>query len=617
MKKIINKVVAFILTTVLVVGIFLTTSWQVNAYDSNITNGVVYIEEFAYGAVLAYSDGTIYRNLGDTCLWSGSGFFVGKDSAQYIVTNCHVVQNYLDCNKGEAGGAYCFTTTNGEKIYAVWDKMEIRVYYSQDDYDVAYVEDYGSVDEVDLALLKLKSPTDKRTPLTLYDIPKDEDSKNALKGESVIVLGYPSIVDNDFSGGSDQFDENAIRANEGIINNYSITEKGIGWFEHSAETTHGNSGGPLILKENGCVVGVHSAGDQVDSIKQNFAIDVEYVIDMLDDNGVAYSLSSDTVSEDTADLDDAAASDGTDAASPSSEGAGGAGGVVIIIAVVVVAVLGIIVFVVKSKSKSGAKGKSGDDPFKTEVFPEAPRPVAAQTSQAMPVAKSLAAQHNGAVFSLAAGPITVGRDASVCKLIYKDGTPGVSGKHCTIEYRPATNNFVVTDLGSSVGTFLMNGTKMEPNRHYSFNIGDSFYVGDKANVIRLETQGQSSSVGHTVAAVSSQPTSAPARTPMVRSLAAQHNGASFALSNGPITVGRDASACKIVYQSGTPGISGKHCTIEYRPSQNVFIVTDLNSSYGSFLANGTKMEPNRHYSFNPGDSFFVGDKANELRFEVH
>ena len=490
MKKIINKVVAFILTTVLVVGIFFTTSWQVNAYDSNITNGVVYIEEFAYGAALAYSDGTIYRNIGDTCLWAGSGFFVGKDSAQYIVTNCHVVQDYLDCNKGEEGYAYYFTTTNGEKIYAVWDKMEIRVYYSQDDYDVAYVEDYGSVDEVDLALLKLKSPTDKRTPLTLYDIPKDEDSKNALKGESVIVLGYPSIVDNDFSGGSDQFDENAIRANEGIINNYSITEKGIGWFEHSAETTHGNSGGPLILKENGCVVGVHSAGDQVDSIKQNFAIDVEYVIDMLDDNGVEYSLSSDSSSTSDEDSTDSDSSSPTsDSGSEGNNSEGSSTGIIILIFAVVVAIVIIIVIVAKKKGQ-GTKLQSKDDEFKTEAAPArpvvTPAPAQAAAPQRIAMARSLAPQHNGASFSLAHGAITVGRDPSVCKIVYQAGTAGVSGKHCTIEYRPSQNVFIVTDLNSSYGTMLANGTKMEPNRHYSFNPGDSIFVGDKANEIRFE-----------------------------------------------------------------------------------------------------------------------------------
>ncbi len=494
MKKIINKVVAFILTTVLVVGIFFTTSWQVNAYDSNITNGVVYIAEFGYGAYLAYANGDVYADLGDTVLWSGSGFFVGEDSAQYIVTNCHVVQNYLDCNKGEADYAYAFTTKYGDDIYVVWDKMEIRVYYSQDDYDVAYVEDYGSEDEVDLALLKLKTPTDKRSTLTLYDIPKDEDGKNSLKGESVIVLGYPSIVDNYFSTGSDQFDENAIRANEGIINNYSITSKGIGWFEHSAETTHGNSGGPLILKENGCVLGVHSAGDQVDSIKQNFAIDVEYVIDMLDDNGVEYSLSSDSSS--ASDDDSADSSTDSDASSPASDSGsegnnseGSSTGIIILIFAVVVAIVIIIVIVAKKKGQ-GTKLQSKDDEFKTEAAPVrpvvTPAPAQAAAPQRIAMARSLAPQHNGASFSLAHGAITVGRDASVCKIVYQAGTAGVSGKHCTIEYRPSQNVFIVTDLNSSYGTMLANGTKMEPNRHYSFNPGDSIFVGDKANEIRFE-----------------------------------------------------------------------------------------------------------------------------------
>ena len=41
------------------------------------------------------------------------------------------------------------------------------VYYDDNDYDVAYVDCYGDVDKVDLAVLRLRNPTDKRVPLQI------------------------------------------------------------------------------------------------------------------------------------------------------------------------------------------------------------------------------------------------------------------------------------------------------------------------------------------------------------------------------------------------------------------------------------------------------------------
>ncbi len=463
MKKI-KKISSIIVAWVILMGIVISIPLYVYAaYNSKIENSVV----------------VVYTDEGDGWYATGTGWFVGKagENPKYIVTNAHVVE----------------------------DGVSFRIYYSEDDYDDAYIVDCGSSDAIDLAILKLHSATDKREPATIEIIPQDK--QNDYKGSTVYAVGYPGVGDNGLTSGS-KWGLGDATVTTGVISKFVWNDQGVNRIQMDADINHGNSGGPLV-NDNGNVIGVNTntfvktdaAGNEIETY-YSYAIDVEHVVEMLNKNNIDYELAgndadsnADTLSEDNGEDTTPSQEDST---TPTSESSGGAVGVVVIIAVVVIAVLGIIVFVVKSKSKNEAKEKSGDN-------------------------------------------------------------------------------------GSKVGASPESGN----------------------------------SIGHTVAAVSCQPASAPARTPMVRSLAAQHNGASFALSSGPITVGRDASACKIVYQAGTPGISGKHCTIEYRPSQNVFIVTDLNSSYGSFLANGTKMEPNRHYSFNPGDSFFVGDKANELRFEVH
>ncbi|MCR5634439.1 MAG: trypsin-like peptidase domain-containing protein [Lachnospiraceae bacterium] len=513
MKKLMKKINISLLALIIVLLSIQTNTVTMKAYDKEIFNGVApivwygvngeYIIADTYGNY-EYISETDFKNYGlgdfvldengDQWISSGTCFFVGKtgEDPQYAVTNSHVVEDYME----QGGGQYFFnfgSIGNGISVGILYERTEMRILFDDNrDYEKVDVKWYGSSDEIDLALVKLKNPTDKRIALTLYDIPSDEDSKNSFKGDSVLVLGYPGISDNYYSTGSDKWDANAVRANEGIINNYSYTNKGVGWFEHSAETSHGNSGGPLILEENGYVIGVHSAGIQEDSIKQNFAIDVEYVIDMLDDNGVEYSLSSDSVSDsDENPTDSDSSAPASDSGSEGGSSEGGSTGIIIgLIAVAVVAVVIIIAIVTKKKKSQGTNAQSKDDEFKTEAAPVrpivTPAPAQAAAPQRIAMARSLAPQHNGASFSLAHGAITVGRDASVCKIVYQAGTAGVSGKHCTIEYRPAQNVFIVTDLNSSYGTMLANGTKMEPNRHYSFNPGDSIFVGDKANEIRFE-----------------------------------------------------------------------------------------------------------------------------------
>ena len=100
--------------------------------------------------------------------------------------------------------------------------------------------------------------------------------------------------------------------------------------------------------------------------------------------------------------------------------------------------------------------------------------------------RSMAVQHNGASFAIGATPLMIGRDAANCNIVYREGTAGVSGRHCTVEWKPETGEFYVTDLKSTYGTFLMNGQRLQPNVPYRLKAGESFCVGDQANVITVE-----------------------------------------------------------------------------------------------------------------------------------
>ena len=104
--------------------------------------------------------------------------------------------------------------------------------------------------------------------------------------------------------------------------------------------------------------------------------------------------------------------------------------------------------------------------------------------------------------------------------------------------------------------------------------------------------------------------------PVVQSLAAQHNGQKFLINEGAILLGRDEKACQITYKDGTQGISKRHCALTWDAEQNAFLLMDLDSSYGTFLEDGTKLEPRKAYRLKPGGRFYLGERTNEILLGV-
>ena len=108
----------------------------------------------------------------------------------------------------------------------------------------------------------------------------------------------------------------------------------------------------------------------------------------------------------------------------------------------------------------------------------------------------------------------------------------------------------------------------------------------------------------------------PVLTPTVRSLSIQHRGMSVPITSGQIMIGRNRSDCALCYSSSTPGVSGRHCSVSFDPNTGDFILTDLKSSYGTFLQNGQKLNPLVQYRLRSGDRFYVGDPGNMIVVEL-
>lgn len=79
--------------------------------------------------------------------------------------------------------------------------------------------------------------------------------------------------------------------------------------------------------------------------------------------------------------------------------------------------------------------------------------------------------------------IIIGRDPKKVKIVFPDKTQGVSAVHC--ELRNNNGMVILVDLGSTYGTFLANGSKLQPSIPHTVSLGDEFYLGSPENRFRI------------------------------------------------------------------------------------------------------------------------------------
>lgn len=445
-KKGLKRGLSYICLAFLMAGLILGNAAKLTAHaasggvDNSAAEGVVAIltvDEYGRGS-------------------RGSGFFIGKSGKdpQYIVTNCHVIEDAIDSNK-----------------YSVY------IAYSKEDFEEAEIVAYGDKNYVDLAVLKIEKPTDKRYSLKLM-----KPDQSSMKGCDVWALGFPGNADNQFSDAS-QFGVDDVTFADGKIKRFVKNEgKQVERISVSCQIQHGHSGGPLITAE-GYVVGVNcnvsSRSPYQGQVEADYyAINTSEVIAFLDKNKISYELAEADDSEKGQDKDAVDRDDEEKDRDSRREESDGAPTAIIVLAAALVICVVVAALILVGRKKSAA-------PQSGSTAPAGAAPATVPKARG-PVARSLSPQHNGLSVSLSTTPITVGRDRSACAIAYAEGTAGVSGKHCTIAFDLSSQSFVVTDIGSSYGTFLMNGQRLQPKVPCRLKAGDSFYVGDRANVIRLE-----------------------------------------------------------------------------------------------------------------------------------
>ena len=361
----------------------------------------------------------------------GTGFAIGKpgEAVEYIVTNGHVVDYGYLGPKAYPGQVY---------------SAGVQVYFSaaENQYVSAEVVYYSPSNEKDIAIIKLPSKTDKRKPITI----KNADAVSI--GDTAYALGYPGVASN--SQQFSTYDENDITLTRGIISKRTKPA----WstydaFQMDVYINHGNSGGPLV-DEQGFLIGINASGavdEQGKSEGVNFAITSGELVKILDSEHIPYAMAGGGLSR-----------------VPSWFA-------FVFLPMGILMLAGGILLLITQKNGQSVPSFAGARPAKSGQGP------AGKGATLLGITGKYAGQH----FDLLTGKVVLGRDPAACNIVFDRDTPGISGRHCQIAYDREQDCFVVTDLGSTYGTFLDNGKKLTANVPEKIYAGDTFYLADNAN----------------------------------------------------------------------------------------------------------------------------------------
>jgi len=368
---------------------------------------------------------------------TGSAFAVGKagEPVEYFVTNRHVVE------RGD--GTVTETNEDGSTITYVYSNTEYYILVDNSQTLLPFSVVDLNVDGADLAVIKLRDPTDTRKPCYLY--PKTDIKALTRQDVSVHPVGYP--------GAADAYSETNLLS--GMDNSIVNTGKITGQRDEGASATkgeliltdaainNGNSGGPLV-DDRGGVLGVCTYGVNIynDNIVQgmNAAVSVNEVRQLLDRRQITYETIP-------------ARSVGW-----------------LLYAIIGAAIIAVIVVLAILIRKKPPVPEPNTDPGK-------------RATKESRVLIGVDGPFKDRRFDLQeGGRLLIGRGGN-CQIRFPDGTPGVSGTHCEIRFDGKTTT--IMDLGSSYGTFV-DHKKLAPHAPTALHRSLAIDIGTEKNRFVLQ-----------------------------------------------------------------------------------------------------------------------------------
>lgn len=444
-----RKILALFAAAVLIMGM-LSGCGSKRVTVDEARKGVARVGKFVTMEIYTVEDGRLadYITSADNLLWStGTAFGVGKTGqpTDVFVTNHHVIADIDDPIVLSTDAEGNPTMAGVAEVTGIYILLDNFAYKDGAGLDVSRAVPCNIIcneeqSGADIAILRAAEPVSGRIALPL------QDAESSLGiNDSITALGYPGSSDDATSEGaklaevgdvtvtsgtvSRFYEPSSVGGSEGLLDNRR-------YIQHTAIINHGNSGGPLI-DQNGAVVGVNTNIIQSEAYAEStasYALRIKYAKDALDSLGIEYDVYK---------------------AGP---------GVLVIAGIATAAVIAVIAIVVVVQVRKGRP---------------APQPAVIPVSGPAPGGTELRIQGQSGAFAgrrfAINGQVRIGRDPAANDLVYPDGTPGISGRHCVVTL--AGGQAMLTDLGSSYGTFLAGGRKLAPNQPTPLRIGDRFYLG--------------------------------------------------------------------------------------------------------------------------------------------
>ncbi|MBZ5602719.1 MAG: FHA domain-containing protein [Acidobacteriia bacterium] len=157
-------------------------------------------------------------------------------------------------------------------------------------------------------------------------------------------------------------------------------------------------------------------------------------------------------------------------------------------------------------------------------------------------------------------------------------------------------------------------------------VGVAIVVGLLGLALRRGTRGPAKIAADVPAAPPFVPAAAPAPAPApfivpkptkpaLRGLAGQYNGVAIPME-GATVLGRDPHGANLVFTSEADSVSKRHCSIRFDAGRSVFVLEDLGSTNGTFLANGERLTPGQPRELRAGERFYIGDQRNQFELTL-
>lgn len=171
------------------------------------------------------------------------------------------------------------------------------------------------------------------------------------------------------------------------------------------------------------------------------------------------------------------------------------------------------------------------------------------------------------------------------QIAFPQNTKGISGSHCELSME--NGRIILRDLGSTYGTYLKTGEKINARVACELKEGDIFYLAENSQSFRVERVGESRQQF----------------TPAVKAAMYPKAGEIYrADASGRLQFGRSANS-QVSFGADDSKISTSHCVL-YRENDALYLM-DLGSTNGTYFSENKRLQPNVPYRVEKGMAFFL------------